>query len=148
MALSNHAYRLAFLLYRRAQRWLRPHALGAQVMLIRDEQVLLARPRYRRHWYFPGGTVDRGESVERAARREASEEVGATVGAMTLFGVYSHFTRGWADHVVLYLCSDFELGGDTDWEIEAFRFFPLDDLPSDISPGTVRRGLQRSSGAW
>ncbi len=38
---------------------------------------------------LPGGFVDRGESCEAAARREAKEETGLSVRGLTQFGVYS-----------------------------------------------------------
>lgn len=40
-------------------------------------------------WTFPGGFVDLGESVEEAARRETSEELGMAIELGPLVGVYS-----------------------------------------------------------
>jgi ADP-ribose pyrophosphatase YjhB (NUDIX family) len=54
--------------------------------------VLLRRgidPGYGK-WVFPGGYVDRGESVEEAARREAREEIGAVIRLVRLLNVYSY----------------------------------------------------------
>lgn len=48
-------------------------------------------------WTFPGGFVDLGESVPRAARRETAEELGIEVELGSLVGVYS---RG-SERVVL-----------------------------------------------
>jgi ADP-ribose pyrophosphatase YjhB (NUDIX family) len=41
-------------------------------------------------WTYPGGYVDRGETVETAARREAAEEAGLEVRLDRLVGVYSY----------------------------------------------------------
>jgi 8-oxo-dGTP diphosphatase len=41
-------------------------------------------------WTFPGGYVDWGEPVERAAIRETYEETGLTVDLASLVGVYSY----------------------------------------------------------
>jgi ADP-ribose pyrophosphatase YjhB (NUDIX family) len=41
-------------------------------------------------WTYPGGYVDRGETVESAARREAAEEAGVAVCLDRLVGVYSY----------------------------------------------------------
>lgn len=72
-------------------RWrlLHPVMVGARVILIRDREVLLIRHTYREGWFFPGGGVDKGESLDEAARREAEEEAHATLRDVTLLGVYS-----------------------------------------------------------
>jgi hypothetical protein len=44
------------------------------------------------------------------------------------------------------VCDEFELGGRTDREIEAFQFFALDALPPDLSPGTRRRLVEYAAG--
>jgi ADP-ribose pyrophosphatase YjhB (NUDIX family) len=54
--------------------------------------VLLKRaiePAYGR-WVFPGGYVDRGETVEEAAIRETKEEVNLDVEIVGLLNVYSY----------------------------------------------------------
>lgn len=58
-----------------------------------DGGVLLVRraiePSYG-NWVFPGGYVDRGESLEGAAIREVKEECGLDVRLIRLLGVYSY----------------------------------------------------------
>lgn len=58
-----------------------------------DGGVLLVRraiePSYGK-WVFPGGYVDRGESLECAAIREVKEECGLDVCLTRLLGVYSY----------------------------------------------------------
>src|SRR2546425_3249999 len=57
--------------------------------------VMLRRaiePAYGK-WVFPGGYVDRGESLEDAARREAREEIGVQVRLTRLINVYSYTGR-------------------------------------------------------
>jgi ADP-ribose pyrophosphatase YjhB (NUDIX family) len=46
-------------------------------------------PGYGR-WTFPGGYVDRGETVEAAAVREVEEEAGCSVRLDALLGLYSY----------------------------------------------------------
>ncbi len=58
-------------------------------MVIQDGRWLMIRNTYgHRHWTFPGGGVQRGESVEAAVRREVSEEVGIELGAVRSIGSY------------------------------------------------------------
>src|SRR5690606_10564521 len=45
---------------------------------------------FRGKWVFPGGYMERGETVEQAAIRETWEEVGLHVQLTELFNVYSY----------------------------------------------------------
>lgn len=120
-------------------RLVQPIKLGVQVMLIQDGQVVLVRHSYRPGWYFPGGGVKRKESLETAVRREAMEEVGASLGQLELFGIYTNLQRSFSNHITLFLCHQFELNGKSDAEIEDVQFYPLDQLPEDTARGTRRR---------
>jgi len=55
--------------------------IRAGIILIEEGKIaLMERHRAGRHYFsFPGGGVDRGESVEQAAIREAYEELGDEV---------------------------------------------------------------------
>jgi len=116
-----------------------PISIGVRVMLIRDEQVLLVKHSYQDAWYFPGGGVKRGESLAEAARREAMEEVGATLGDLELFGVYKNSLPMRTDHIAVFLCRDFTFSRTNDWEIEKLELFPFNDLPESTSPGIRHR---------
>ena len=126
--------RLAHLLRSVYYFFFRPILLGVRVMLIQNGQVLLVRHTYVDGWYFPGGGLKRGETLEAAARREVREEAGAEVGALELVGVYtSHVWK--TDHNALFRCVDFKIVGESDSEIAKARFFPLNDLPADTIAG-------------
>ncbi len=131
--------RWVYLVYHAWLFFIRPLTLGVRVMMIRENQVLLVRHTYIDGWYMPGGGVDRGETLDAAARREASEEVGAQLRNLSLVGAYSNFKEWKSDHNILFLCTDFTLSGERDHEIAEMRFFPLDALPPDIWPGHRRR---------
>jgi 8-oxo-dGTP pyrophosphatase MutT (NUDIX family) len=142
----NRLHRLGYLSLR-AWWWItRPQSAGVRVLLVRDGQVLLVKHTYRPEWHMPGGGVDRGESLEQAARREALEEAGATLGNVELLGVYSNFWNRRTDHVAVFVCTRFSVSEEHDWEIEQLRWFPLDQLPADLSPGTARRLAEYRAG--
>ena len=117
----------------------RPKTFGVRIMLIQSRQVLLVRQTYLPGWFMPGGGVERGETLEQAARREAREEIGAEMGELRLLGAYTHFGEYKSDHNVLFLCTDFTFSGKRDLEIAELRLFPLDALPEGLLPGHRRR---------
>jgi 8-oxo-dGTP pyrophosphatase MutT (NUDIX family) len=131
--------RAVYLAYRGFLFFIRPVTLGVRVVMIRDGEVLLVRHTYIAGWYFPGGAVDRGETLDAAARREAREETGAELRDVRLVGAYTSFREWKSDHNIVFLCSDFTLGGKPDHEIAEMRFFPLRSLPADMFPGHRRR---------
>ncbi len=64
--------------------------IGADCIIIVDEQVVLVRRRYEPGgWALPGGLVEEGETVESTVRREMKEETGLELLDLRLFGVYS-----------------------------------------------------------
>jgi ADP-ribose pyrophosphatase YjhB (NUDIX family) len=69
--------------------------VGGGVFLLRRA----IEPGYGR-WTFPGGYVDRGETVEAAAVRETREEAGVGVRLVDLLGVYSY--RGQEAVILVY----------------------------------------------
>jgi 8-oxo-dGTP pyrophosphatase MutT (NUDIX family) len=131
--------RWAYLLYQVWLFFVRPVTLGVRMMLLRDGQVLLVRHTYVPGWFMPGGGIQRGETLDAAARRETKEELGAELHDLRLLGAYSNFKELKSDHNVLFLSTDFTLGRKQDREIAEVRFFPLDALPKDLSPGHRRR---------
>ena len=113
--------------------------LGAQGALIdADDRVLLVRHSYRPGWFFPGGGVEWGETIEHALARELEEEVGATLLAPPeLLGVYTNFASFPGDHIAVFLARDWRRqDGHRSSEIAEARLFARDDLPDAIDPGT------------
>jgi 8-oxo-dGTP pyrophosphatase MutT (NUDIX family) len=106
----------------------------------------LVKHTYQSHWYLPGGGVNKGETIEEAARREADEELGAELGDLHLVGVYTNFYENKDDHVIVFSCDAFTLTGQTDHEIERFDFFRIDDLPDNVSPGSLKRIQEYTDG--
>jgi ADP-ribose pyrophosphatase YjhB (NUDIX family) len=128
-----------YLLARCYWRIFQPLTLGVKLMLVENESIWLVQHSYQPGWFLPGGGVKRHEDLETAVRREAREELGANLGAVHLFGVYTNTSQYKNDHVVVFYCREFTVGQPDKAEIRAVRPFPLRALPPDVSRGTCRR---------
>ncbi|WP_062191988.1 NUDIX domain-containing protein [Caldimonas taiwanensis] len=101
--------------------------------------LLTSRPPgkvYAGYWEFPGGKLERGESVEDALRRELHEELGITIGAVHPWKVelvdYPHAL------VRLHFCKVYEWTGEL--EMREGQSMAWQDLPVQVRPvlpGTV-----------
>jgi 8-oxo-dGTP diphosphatase len=114
-------------------------------MLTADVVVLAEGPRARSvlliqrgkepfagRWALPGGFVDEGEQVAKAAPRELREETGLQLSALELLGVYDtpgRDPRGWTVSAVYLarLAAEAEVAGADD--ASDARWFPAQALP-------------------
>ncbi len=122
-------------------RWLRP---SVSAMLLNSHgQMLLQRRSDNGRWGLPGGSVEIGESVTDAIRREVLEETGLEAEVVRLVGVYSDPTfqvvRYGDGNVVHYISSFFlcrVLGGElrTCEETLELCFFDPAALPESVLP--------------
>ena len=106
-------------------------AVGTVIVDDHGRIVLVRRainPGYGK-WVFPGGYVDRGEEVQRAAVREALEETGLDVRLVRLINVYSYSGR--TPVIVVYAAT--LLGGALACDDEGLeaKFFDTADIPWD-----------------
>lgn len=117
-----------------------PKLAACTVCTIEGGIVLLRRgiqPQFGK-WVFPGGFVDRGESVAEAAVRETLEEVGLRVSVTGILDVYSYPGE---DVAVIVYAADVIGGkltiGDEAEDVIAFapEELPWDDLafPSTVA---------------
>jgi 8-oxo-dGTP diphosphatase len=85
---------------------------------------------YAGYWEFPGGKIERGETLAEALRRELVEEIGITIGAV----------HPWKEQVVdyphalvrLHFCKVYEWSGV--FEMREGQAMRWQTLPCDVSP--------------
>jgi ADP-ribose pyrophosphatase YjhB (NUDIX family) len=130
-------------MFRSIWRMRRGTTLGAQgVVIDGDGRVLLVRHGYRPGWWFPGGGVEWGETLETALVRELEEEVGVTLtGAPELHGVFANFTNFPGDHIAVFVVRHWQRRDNyrKRGEIAEARMFAWQALPERIDPGTRAR---------
>jgi ADP-ribose pyrophosphatase YjhB (NUDIX family) len=116
-----------------------------------EDRIILMRrgfePR-RGHWSMPGGFVDLGETVERAAIREVREELDLVVELTGLVGVYSRADE--RTMVVVYSATTRGTPALTEEALEVRAFAPTDipwqDLAFWSDAQALRDHLDRRSG--
>ncbi len=131
-------------------RFKRPMTLGVRVIAIdADGQVCLVRHTYTPGWHLPGGGVERGETCEDAALKEAREEAGLLIeqNDIRLVSIHANFANFPGDHVAIFVVNKWTVTPtNTAMEIAEHGFFPLSSLPDGTTAGTKRR-LAEWSGA-
>ncbi len=109
--------------------YLGPKLVAAVIFELGGGIVLTQRaidPGYGK-WTFPGGFVDRGETAEAAAKREAREEAGVEVEVGKIIGLYSYEDQV---PVIAVFSGRVTAGKPAPLdETMAVKVFPYDDLP-------------------
>lgn len=101
--------------------------------------LLTTRPDgkvYAGYWEFPGGKLEAGETVEQALRRELQEELGITIGGVSLWKTQLvDYPHAW---VRLHFCKVQDWQGEL--QMREGQFCAWQQLPVQVAPvlpGTV-----------
>ncbi len=106
-----------------------------------DGKVLLVRHTYVDGLYFPGGGVERRETVRDALERELVEEAGVALDAPAdLVGIFSNHRTFRNDHVLFFRAQNWRTVTPTSvGEIEEILWVDPLRPPEDTTPATRRR---------
>jgi len=111
--------------------------VGVAVILVDDGKLLLVKRRSASKggmWCIPCGHVEWDEEIRSCARREMKEETGFDVIIGPVFDVHSNFHDLERQTVGVWFLSEVRGGSLTPGsDAEEARFFPLDNLPSDMA---------------
>jgi ADP-ribose pyrophosphatase YjhB (NUDIX family) len=118
--------------------------LGAGLAILRDGKLLLyrrTRPPEAGHWNIVGGKIDHLERSDEAARREAEEETGLTIGSIEFLchseQIFADERQHWVS--LIYVTRDFS--GEPQVvepeKLPEFGWFDFDDLPQPTSRFTL-----------
>ena len=81
--------------------------VSVEALIVMDEALLFMRRNNqpaKGEWWFPGGRIRKGESLEEALRREVKEETGLEVSSYKFINVYSRVFPERHDIAIAYLC--------------------------------------------
>src|ERR1700752_1822797 len=116
--------------------------LGVRAAIFDDQnRVFLVRHSYAPGWLFPGGGVERGETIYDAVAREVEEEGGIILDGPPVFhGLFSNESNFRGVHGP---CFAFRCYMRRAWaprpEIKKTGFYPVPSVPEGTTGGTRRR---------
>ncbi|WP_232660977.1 NUDIX hydrolase [Pseudonocardia sp. TRM90224] len=125
--------------------------IGAYVVCVRDDALLLTRFAGSDRWTLPGGGLDHGERPEDAAVREVAEETGYRIELGGLVGIDTTMWKRALDgsaidvHVLRILYTGEVVGGDlrheTGGSTDMAEWVPLGAVGERDLASVVRIGL-------
>ncbi|MFL0691120.1 MAG: NUDIX domain-containing protein [Agrobacterium tumefaciens] len=114
--------------------------LGVGLAILRDGKLLLCRRMKAPeagHWNIVGGKVDHMERAEIAARREAEEETGLSIGPIRYLGLTEQLIEADRQHWISLLYVTDDTTGDPQLtepdKLSEIGWFDLDALPQPLS---------------
>mgnify|MGYP005846853867 CR=1 FL=1 len=130
-------------------RVVKPETYGVKVIALQgNTHVLLVRHSYQARDMFmlPGGGIHRNETVLAAAERELREETGCVLSEGRVHGTFFSAAEGARNHITVVTGIATGLPKVDGREIIEAAFVPLDALPANIAPATLRRLIEVRDG--
>lgn len=117
--------------------------VGVGLAILRDGKLLLykrMRPPEVGYWNIVGGKVDVLEPAELAAKREAEEETGLSIGKIEFVSATEQIVEADRQHWISLLYKTDDVAGEAQLtepdKLSDFGWFALDDLPEPLSAFT------------
>jgi 8-oxo-dGTP pyrophosphatase MutT (NUDIX family) len=116
-------------------------------------EVVIVSVGGQNRWQLPKGMVEKGESPETAAVREAREEAGVSSEVVQLIETIEYWYAGLDNgirvrfHKRVHFFLLHYVSGDTkdhDWEVNEARWVPIDDATSQLAFDNERRVMERA----
>ncbi|MEW7006376.1 NUDIX domain-containing protein [Lentilitoribacter sp. EG35] len=134
----------------------RPMTLGVRIAAFNDQdEVFLVRHTYVDGWHFPGGGVERNQTMLQAMRNELREEGNLVcISDPKIIGMFHNKRYSNRDHVAFYSCQVEQIQIRLpDAEIAESGFFNVDKLPESTTKPVLARlaelkGEQPISEIW
>jgi 8-oxo-dGTP pyrophosphatase MutT (NUDIX family) len=95
------------------------------------------------YWSLPGGKIDKEERPEECLIRELKEELSLSISNIDYkLGEYTSNKEGKQDTIYIFVIKLLSPTFQKQWELEDSRWFPLSNLPTNISPAANRRIIE------
>src|SRR5215208_2895731 len=120
--------------------------VGAAILVVDENNRLLMMKRSDNDcWGIPGGSLEPGEVVEDAGKREALEETNLEIGETALFGVFSgpelYYKYPNGDEVynivIAYVARNWSREIILNEEHTQWNWFAANEIPDDVSPPII-----------
>jgi len=120
--------------------------VGAFILNDRNEVLMLLRSKECKNesgkWMIPGGGVDFNEKLEDCIIRETKEEIGVDIEVVGLIAAVNHILPDEGQHWVAPTFKCKIKSGEPKLmephKHEELKWFPLDNLPSNLSVATTK----------
>ncbi|PLX26702.1 hypothetical protein C0583_06760 [Candidatus Parcubacteria bacterium] len=109
-------------------------------VIVRDKKVLLNKSGSDDFWKFCGGKVEKNENLEETATREFREEMGAEIKILNKKPFIIHVKKlgdEEKDVLLAHYLADFEGKIKAGKEVIEWKWFNVNDLPTDIAPNII-----------
>ncbi|MCR5576734.1 MAG: NUDIX domain-containing protein [Oscillospiraceae bacterium] len=114
-------------------------AVSILVMNPERTHVLLITQYGKPHFILPAGYVDKGENAEHAVRRELNEELGMI--PLSVRYLCSHYYEPSETLMLNFAVTVEETEPQPNWEVDSWRWFPLDEARKTVRPGGLASRL-------